>query len=81
MRSFDYARPHTLEEALDLLAAHGEGAAPLAGGTDLMVQMSKGVRATPRPCAGMRPTLRCARNIRSFRTTERLSESVSAESS
>ena len=45
MRSFDYARPHTLEEALDLLAAHGEGAAPLAGGTDLMVQMSKGVRA------------------------------------
>lgn len=37
MKPFDYAAPHTLSEALRLLA--GEGARPLAGGTDLLVQM------------------------------------------
>ena len=45
MRSFDYVRPRTLAEALELLAAHGERAALLAGGTDLVVQVGKGVRA------------------------------------
>lgn len=33
--AFDYARPETLEEALDLMAAYGDDAAPLAGGLSL----------------------------------------------
>jgi CO/xanthine dehydrogenase FAD-binding subunit len=33
---FAYARPATVEEALDLLAAHGPGARPLAGGQSLV---------------------------------------------
>lgn len=37
---FTYARPKTLSEALDALAA--EGAIPLAGGTDLLVQIRSG---------------------------------------
>ena len=32
---FDYARPETLDEALDLLAEYGDDAAPLAGGLSL----------------------------------------------
>ncbi len=38
-----YARPQALDEALALLA--GEGAAPLAGGTDLAGQIDQGIRA------------------------------------
>lgn len=38
-----YARPASLDEALGLLA--GEGAAPLAGGTDLAGQLDRGIRA------------------------------------
>jgi xanthine dehydrogenase YagS FAD-binding subunit len=38
-----YARPATLDEALTLLAE--DGAAPLAGGTDLMGQLDRGIRA------------------------------------
>ncbi len=45
MKAFDYTRPRSLDEVLGLLAALGDGAAPLAGGTDLLVQMDKGVRA------------------------------------
>lgn len=37
-----YARPETLDEALDLLA--GDGAAPLGGGTDLAGQVDRGIR-------------------------------------
>ena len=37
-----YARPASLEEALELLA--GEGAAPLGGGTDLAGQVDRGIR-------------------------------------
>jgi xanthine dehydrogenase YagS FAD-binding subunit len=37
-----YARPAALEEALELLAR--EGAAPLAGGTDLAGQIDRGIR-------------------------------------
>lgn len=40
--AFDYMEPENLEEALDLLAAHGEDAKVLAGGTDLLVRMKKG---------------------------------------
>jgi len=40
-----YARPATLEEALDLLAEHGASARVIAGGTDLLVELDRGVRA------------------------------------
>ena len=41
---FNYARPKTLQEAVALVAQHGERARPLAGGTDLLVQMRVGRR-------------------------------------
>ncbi|HNQ43079.1 MAG TPA: FAD binding domain-containing protein, partial [Candidatus Cloacimonadota bacterium] len=34
---FDYARPASLAEVLELLKAHGDKARILAGGTDLIV--------------------------------------------
>lgn len=37
--AFELLRPTTLEEALDMLAEHGDGAVPLAGGTDLLPNM------------------------------------------
>lgn len=40
---FDYLRPDTLEGALDLLSRHRDGARILAGGTDLLVRMKKGL--------------------------------------
>ncbi len=40
---FDYSAPETLEEALDLLAIHKDDAKILAGGTDLLVRMKKGL--------------------------------------
>jgi carbon-monoxide dehydrogenase medium subunit len=42
---FDYAAPQSLTEALELMAAH-PGARPLAGGTDLLVQMRSGRKET-----------------------------------
>ncbi|MFG1403117.1 FAD binding domain-containing protein [Xanthobacter sediminis] len=39
-RPFDYARPDTVEEALELLAAHGEAARILAGGQSLMALLN-----------------------------------------
>lgn len=44
MQPFEYARPHSLQEAAELLHSHTDDAAVLAGGTDLIVQMQKGVR-------------------------------------
>jgi 4-hydroxybenzoyl-CoA reductase beta subunit len=41
--AFDYTSPEDLETALDLLDTHGEAAKVLAGGTDLLVRMKKGV--------------------------------------
>jgi len=38
--AFDYARPGSLEEALDLLAEHGDDATPLAGGQSLVPMMN-----------------------------------------
>jgi 4-hydroxybenzoyl-CoA reductase beta subunit len=38
---FEYVAPQDLREALDLLAMHGEEAAVLAGGTDLIVRMKQ----------------------------------------
>ena len=45
MKWFDYAAPHSLGEAMALMAAH-PGARPLAGGTDLLVQMRAGRKET-----------------------------------
>lgn len=42
---FEYAAPKTLKEALDLLARGGDGCAPFAGGTDVMVKMGHGLAA------------------------------------
>lgn len=40
---FDYLGPKTLKEALDLLASQKDDAKILAGGTDLLVRMKKGL--------------------------------------
>ena len=40
---FDYVKPETVEQALSLLASHREEAKILAGGTDLLVRMKKGL--------------------------------------
>jgi CO/xanthine dehydrogenase FAD-binding subunit len=42
---FDYAAPESLNQAVALMAAH-PGARPLAGGTDLLVQMRSGRKET-----------------------------------
>jgi CO/xanthine dehydrogenase FAD-binding subunit len=43
MKAFDYAAPTSLQEALSLLASgNGGGARPMAGGTDVLVQMRAG---------------------------------------
>ncbi len=44
MRHFDYARPASLAEAMEALRERGEGARPLGGGTDLLVQVKEGHR-------------------------------------
>ncbi|MBC7821046.1 MAG: FAD binding domain-containing protein [Planctomycetaceae bacterium] len=43
MRPFEYARPETEGEALELLAEHGGNTAVLAGGTDLMNLLKRDV--------------------------------------
>lgn len=43
MRNFEYARPETEVEALELLAEHGGNTAVLAGGTDLMNLLKRDV--------------------------------------
>jgi CO/xanthine dehydrogenase FAD-binding subunit len=42
MRTFDYERPVTVDEAVMLLAAHGPEARILAGGTDLIIRLRDG---------------------------------------
>jgi carbon-monoxide dehydrogenase medium subunit len=44
LRDFTLWDPVSTREALDLLCRHGDGAAVLAGGTDLLVRMKKGFR-------------------------------------
>lgn len=44
MKWFDYVSPHSVREAVDLLAEAGENGRAMAGGTDLIVQMRVGRR-------------------------------------
>lgn len=39
MHWIDYASPHSVREAVDLLNEAGDGARPMAGGTDVLVQL------------------------------------------
>ncbi len=39
MKEFEYFRPNTIEEAIEILSQWGEGAVVFAGGTDLLVRM------------------------------------------
>ncbi len=41
-----YLQPQSLDEALELLATHSEQARIVAGGTDVIVELSRGVRPT-----------------------------------
>jgi CO/xanthine dehydrogenase FAD-binding subunit len=44
MRPFDYEAPTSIDEAVALLADQSRQARPLAGGTDLLVQLRQGLR-------------------------------------
>ncbi len=45
MEAIDYTAPKTLDEALEIMAANGDRARVLAGGTDLLVQLRGGRRS------------------------------------
>lgn len=49
MRTFEYLAPRTVDEAASLLAEHGESARPIAGGTDIVVQMKESATRFPYP--------------------------------
>ena len=42
MQPFAYFAPTTIKEAVEILDKHGDKARPLAGGTDLLVQVRGG---------------------------------------
>jgi len=44
LQAVNYEAPKTVADAVKALAAHGEKARPLCGGTDLIIQMRAGVR-------------------------------------
>ena len=44
MIDFEYQSPSTIEEAVSVLAEHGDKATILAGGTDIIVQLREGMR-------------------------------------
>ena len=44
MNAFDYAAPQSVEEAVSLLSADGDGVGILAGGTDVIAQLKEGRR-------------------------------------
>ncbi|MBP89641.1 MAG: carbon monoxide dehydrogenase [Planctomycetaceae bacterium] len=44
MIDFDYAAPTALDDAVRMLAEHGDRAKPLAGGTDIIVQLRERLR-------------------------------------
>lgn len=45
LKEFDYAAASTVDEAVSLLAAQGDRARVLAGGTDIIVQLREGLRS------------------------------------
>jgi CO/xanthine dehydrogenase FAD-binding subunit len=45
--AFEYVRPRSLEEALDVLTAHGDDATPLAGGQSLVPMMNTRLAQPP----------------------------------
>jgi carbon-monoxide dehydrogenase medium subunit len=49
LRTFDYSAPETIDEAVSLLKAAGGSARPLAGGTDLVVQLKERATRFPYP--------------------------------
>lgn len=49
LRNFEYVAPDTIDEAVRLLAEHGEAARPIAGGTDIVVQMKENATRFPYP--------------------------------
>lgn len=49
MREFDYLAPTTIDEALAALRSNGGTARPLAGGTDLVIQMKESATRFPYP--------------------------------
>ncbi|HET9477663.1 MAG TPA: xanthine dehydrogenase family protein subunit M [Dehalococcoidia bacterium] len=49
MRNFEYLAPESLDEAVRLLAEHGERTRPIAGGTDIVVQMKENATRFPYP--------------------------------
>ena len=55
---FDYLEPESVEDTLSLLATHGEDAKILAGGTDLLVRMKKGL-LKPKVLSASRPWTNC----------------------
>src|ERR1035438_5085283 len=48
MKPFEYIAVKTIAEACDVLAEHGAEARLLAGGTDLLIELRRGSRKTPR---------------------------------
>jgi CO/xanthine dehydrogenase FAD-binding subunit len=44
LHAINYRSPKSVDEAVKLLAAHGEQARPLCGGTDLIIQLRAGLR-------------------------------------
>jgi carbon-monoxide dehydrogenase medium subunit len=44
LHAINYEAPTTIDQAVKLMAAHGEKAKPFCGGTDLIIQMRAGVR-------------------------------------
>ena len=48
MHEFSYEAPSTIEEAVRLLSASGDGARVLCGGTDILIQMRAGIRRPSR---------------------------------
>lgn len=51
MRTFDYFAPTSLDEALTFLGRSESGARPLAGGTDIVIQMKEAATRFPYPKA------------------------------
>jgi len=49
LRTFEYRTPETIDEAISLLKEAGGSARPLAGGTDLVVQMKERATRFPYP--------------------------------